>query len=345
MVAHARHLHPPRSRHRPWLLTAVLAAFAGAPVHAAETITLYSAQHEQMVDQLTKQFTQQTGIAVRVHTGEAPEIANQIAREGTRSPADVYFTENSPELTLLDEKGLLAPVDPATLAAVPAQYSSPSGHWVGVFARESVLAFNPSLIKEDQLPASLMDLAKPEWRRKVAIAPADADFLPLVDAVASLHGEAATLAWLKGLRVNAQVFDDDEAVVAAVDRGGAAVGIINSYYWARLRTEQGEAKTKSRIHHFSGGDIGGLINVSGAAALKSSKHGAAAQKFLAFLVSKDVQSATAAGDVDFEYPLTPGVSANALLKPFDTLQPPTVNVSQLGDDRLAARLLRQAGLL
>ena len=56
MVAQARHSHRPRSRHRLWLLTAVLAAFAGAPVHAAETITLYSAQHEQMVDQIVDLF-------------------------------------------------------------------------------------------------------------------------------------------------------------------------------------------------------------------------------------------------------------------------------------------------
>jgi iron(III) transport system substrate-binding protein len=338
---------PGQDRHG-WLLLscAVLAAvLAWAQARAAETITLYSAQHEQMVDQLTKMFSQETNIAVRVHSGEAPEIANQIAREGSRSPADVYLTENSPELTLLDEKGLLASVDPATLAAVPAKYSAPDGHWVGVFARESVLAFNPTLIQKDQLPHSLTDLAEPEWHGKVAIAPSDADFLPLVDAMATLKGEATTLAWLKGLRRNAQIFDDDEGVVAAVDRGAAAVGIINSYYWARLRTEQGAAKTKSRIYHFAGGDVGGLINISGAAVLKSSKHQAEAQKFLAFLVSKKVQTAIAAGDVDFEYPLAPGVAANRLLEPFKDLQPPSLSVSQLGDDRLAARLLRQAGLI
>jgi iron(III) transport system substrate-binding protein len=327
------------------LFAMLAAALTTAPARATETITLYSAQHEQMVDQLTKMFTQETGIAVRVHSGEAPEIANQIAQEGPRSPADVYFTENSPELVLLDEKGLLAPVDPATLAAVPAKYSAPDGHWVGVFARESVLAFNPAMVQKAQLPHSLMDLAKPEWKGKVAIAPSDADFLPLVDAAAALHGETATLAWLKGLRDNAQVFDDDEGVVAAVDRGAAALGVINSYYWMRLYTEQGSAKTKSRIYHFPGGDVGGVINISGATVLKSSKHQRAAQKFLAFLVSKKVQTAITQGNVDFEYPLVAGVEANPLLKPFGELQPPRLSVAQLGNDQVAARLLRQAGLL
>jgi len=311
----------------------------------ADTLTLYSAQHEQMVDSLVEEFTKQTGIKVRVHSGEAPEIANQIAKEGASSPADIYFTENSPELTLLDEKGLLAKVDAATLGAVPAKYSAADGNWVGVLARENVLAFNPSLVKEAQLPPSLLDLAKPEWKGRVAIAPSDADFLPLVNAVAAVKGKPAALAWLKGLRDNAQVFDDDEGVVAGVDRGSVAVGVINHYYWARLRTEVGAAKLHSEIHHFAGGDVGALINISGAAVLKSSKNQAEAQKFLAFLVSRRVQDELAKGDVSFEYPLASGVAPNPLLRPFEQLQPPALSMQDLGDDQDAVKMLRQAGLI
>ena len=328
-------------------LILLLGAAGAAPVRAAEpvTLTLYSAQHQQMVNLLTQAFTRQTGIRVRVHSGEAPEIANQLAQEGAASPADVYFTENSPELVLLDEKGLLAKVDPATLAEVPPQYSARDGDWVGVLARENVLAFNPAMIRESELPASLLDLAGPDWKGKVAIAPSDADFLPLVTAVVALKGKDTALAWLRGLKRNAQIFDDDEGVVAAVDRGAVATGIINNYYWARLRTEQGADHTHSRIHHFADGDVGGLINISGAAVLRSSKHQQEAQRFLAFLVSRPTQEMLAKGEIDFEYPLAKGVAANPLLKPFDTLQPPKLTVAQLGDDREAAELLREAGLI
>lgn len=315
--------------------------------HAATPppLTLYSAQHGQTVSMLTTKFTEETGIPVRVHAGEAPEIANQIATEGARSPADVYFTENSPELTLLDEKGLLAPVDPITLAAVPRQYSGASGHWVGVLARENVLAFNPKLIAEDALPDSLLDLALPQWKGKIAIAPTDADFLPLVAVVAALKGRPAALAWLKGLKQNAQIFDDDEGVVAAVERGSVAAGVINSYYWARLVIEKGAGKMRSRIHHFAGGDPGALVNISGAAALKSSPHQEAAQRFLAFLVSRPVQEMLGKSNVDFEYPLVPGVAANPLLRPLDQLHPPAISLAELGDDRLPVTLLREAGLI
>lgn len=318
---------------------------APAGAAATTTLTLYSAQHQQTVDMIISAFTKATDIKVRTHNGEAPEIAAQIIREGAHSPADVYFTENSPELVLLAEKGLLSKVDPKTLAQIPAKYSAPGGEWIGLLARENVLAFNPKMITEADLPASLLDLGQPAWKGKIAIAPSDADFLPLVKAVAEIKGKPAALAWLKGLKTNAQVFDDDEGVVAAVERGAIATGVINNYYWARLRTEQGADKTVSQIHHFGNGDVGGMINVSGAAVLKSARNQAAAQKFVAFLVSKQTQEMLAVSDVDFEYPLAEGVAPNPLLKPFDQLQPPALTVVQLGDDRESAQLLRQAGLL
>ncbi len=89
-------------------------------------------------------------------------------------------------------------------------------------------------------------MAKPEWKGRVAIAPTDADFLPLVAAAVALKGRDAALAWLKGLKANAQVFDDDEGVVAAVERGTVATGVINSYYWARGREDRAPTRRAAR---------------------------------------------------------------------------------------------------
>ena len=128
---------------------------------------------------------------------------------------------------------------------MPAKDSGSDGDWVGVFARENVLAYNTGMIQEAALPGSLLDLAKPEWKGKIAVAPTDADFLPLVGAIAAMKGRPAALEWLKGLRDNAMIFDDDEGVAAAVDRGAVATGIVNNYYWARLRMEKGATRSRA----------------------------------------------------------------------------------------------------
>ena len=332
------------------MLAATMVCVVSVPIMSARAadspvLTLYSAQHEQTVNTLVSGFEKATGIHVQVHSGDGPEIANQIIQEGRASPADVFFTENSPEIAVLDEKGLLAPVDPTTLAEVPSKDSAPDGNWVGVLARENVLAYNTTMISASQMPASLMDLAGPAWKGRVAIAPSDNDFLPLVNAVLVTKGHDAALAWLKGLKANAQIFDDDEGVVAAVNRGAVATGVINNYYWARLQSELGASHMHSTIYHFTNGDIGGLINISGAGVLKTSKNPAAAQRFLAYLVAADTQTLLADNTVVFEYPLHPGVAANAVLKPFDQLQPPAVTLAQLGDDAQVVDLLTEAGLL
>src|SRR5262249_17817915 len=78
----------------------------------AGSITLYSGQHEQTTDGLVAAFEQQTGIKVSVRNDDEDTLANLIAVQGSHSPADVFYTENSPPLEFLQEKGLLSKVTP-----------------------------------------------------------------------------------------------------------------------------------------------------------------------------------------------------------------------------------------
>jgi iron(III) transport system substrate-binding protein len=325
-------------------LAVLVVSGCGSSGSGARTLTLYSAQHEQMTNALAKAFERKTGATVRVRFGEDEGLANQVVQEGSASPADVLLTENTPPLELLAEKGLLAAVDRPTLAQVPSRYDSPSGHWVGVAARETVLIYNPKLVSASELPASILDLAKPEWKGKLAIAPSEPDFVPIVSAIDKLDGRAATESWLKGFAANANRYDDNEGIVAAVEAGQVGAGIINHYYWYEQAAEVGAANVHSKLYYFGHKDPGALVNISGAGALKSSTDPALAQRFLAFLVSKQGQNAmTHSGD--WEYPLVAGVTPPPGLRPFAALQAPEVGPADLGDGSVPLRLMQQAGLL
>jgi len=127
-------------------------------------LILYSGQHPQTTDLLVSAFEKKTGIAVSVRSDDEDVLADQIVTEGKHSPADLFFTENSPPLEHLQDKGLLSAAPPSTLAAVPARYSSPQGDWVGVSARVSGLVYNPKLISASHLPTSVMQLADPKYQ-------------------------------------------------------------------------------------------------------------------------------------------------------------------------------------
>jgi iron(III) transport system substrate-binding protein len=255
----------------------------------------------------------------------------------------VYLTENSPELVTIDEHHLFTKLDPATLAQAPAQYEASTGNWVGIARRISALAYDPTLVPAAKLPKSVLELAQPQWKGKVAIAPTDSDFPPLVGAIISQYGKQAAANWLAGLKRNAQLYQDDESVVAAVNRGDVATGIINHYYWYRLRTEIGKSKIHSAVYFFGNQDVGSVENISGAGVLKSSKHQAQAQAFVKFLMSPTAQQILAHG-YDFEYPTRPGVSPNPQLTPLSVIKPATLGPNALGNDQQASQLIQESGL-
>jgi iron(III) transport system substrate-binding protein len=120
--------------------------------------------------------------------------------------------------------------------------------------------------------------------------------------------------------------------------------LINHYYWFRLRDEVGQSGLHSALHYYAAGDPGSLLNVSGAAVLKSSSQQAAAQAFVAFLVSRAGQQVIAHSH-SYEYPLRAGVSPPAGLRPFDQLKLASVTLSDLGDGSAPLELEQKLGVL
>jgi iron(III) transport system substrate-binding protein len=307
---------------------------------------LYNGQHVQTTQALVNAFERKTGIKVNVRSDDEDVLSDQIVTEGSHSPADVFFTENSPPLEYLASKGLLSSVSASTLAHTPAKYNSPQGKWVGISARVSVMIYNTKLLKKSQLPKSAMDLAKPRWKGKLALAGAETDFQPIVTTIARTYGNAAASTWLQAVKSNAgsHIYPDNETITEDVNRGQAAIGIINQYYWYRERAEIGASNMHSAIAYFAPHDVGYVIDVSGAAVLKSSTHQAAAQKLVAFLNSQQGEEIIAHSD-SFEYPIGSGVTTAQPETPFNQLMPNSITIAQLGTGSEAINLLQEAQLL
>jgi iron(III) transport system substrate-binding protein len=307
-------------------------------------LVVYNGQHESTTKLLAHDFTKATGIKTKVKDGEDAQLANEILQEGSHSPADVIYTENSPALMHLSDKGKLAKTKPATRQNVPAHYNSPRHDWMGVAGRETVLVYNPSKISKKALPRSLMDLGKPSWQHTVGIQPSRPDFQAIVGGVAAIEGKHKTEQWLEGLDKHDAEFNHAEGILKAVNRGEIPVGIIYTYDWFRSRAESPSATAHTKLYYFGHHDPGALMNISGAGVLESSKHKAEARRFVAYLTGKMGQQALAHSD-DFEYPLNPKVPANKQLKPRDELGRPKLSPGQIGDGTQAVKLLQQAGML
>ncbi|WP_223466997.1 iron ABC transporter substrate-binding protein [Pseudomonas sp. GL-RE-26] len=334
--------HIPSFLKKALLATALLSA---GQIYAADSvgIVVYNAQHEGLTKAWVEGFTQETGIPVTLRNGDDTEMGNQIVQEGAASPADVFLTENSPAMVLVDNAGLFTPVDKNTLEQIDSAYRPAHGKWVGIAARSTVFVYNPSKLSEANLPKSIMDLADPSWKGRWAASPGGADFQAIVAAILEQKGEAATLEWLKAMKTNYANYRGNSSVLKAVNAGQIDSGVIYHYYSLVDQSKTGENSKNTALYYFKHKDPGAFVSISGGGVLASSKHKEQAQAFLKYITGKDGQAVLKNGK-SFEYAVGKNAESNPKLVPLNQLDAPTVDASKL-DSKKAVELMTQAGLL
>ena len=308
-----------------------------------EGIVIYNAQHENLMKSWVDGFTKETGIKVTLRNGDDSELGNQLVQEGSASPADVFLTENSPSMVLVDNANLFAPLDADTLKQVPAEYRPAHGRWIGIAARSTVFVYNPAKLSEQQLPKSLMDLAKPEWKGRWAASPSGADFQAIVSAMLALKGEKATLEWLKAMKANFVAYKGNSTVMKAVNAGQIDGGVIYHYYRFVDQSKTGENSKNTQLYYFKHQDPGAFVSLSGGGVLASSKHKAQAQAFIKYITGKEGQESLRTNNA-FEYAVGVNAASNPKLVPLKDLDAPKVEPSTL-NSRKVIELMTQAGLL
>ncbi len=325
-------------------LAALTLALLSPALHAApEGIVVYNAQHESLTRAWAEAFTRETGIPVTLRNGSDTELGNQIVQEGEVSPADVFLTENSPAMALVDNARLFAPLDAATLAQVPANFRPSNGHWIGIAARSTVFVYIKSKFPPAVLPKSLLELAEPQWKGRWGASPSGADFQAIVSALLEMKGEAATLAWLKGMKENFTAFRGNGAVMKAVNARQIDGGVIYHYYHFGDQAKTGENSNNAKLLYFKHQDPGAFVSISGGGVLASSKHPQQAQAFVKWIAGKGGQDILRTGDA-YEYAVGIGAESHPNLVPLKLLEAPDIDPAKLNSSKVVD-LMMQAGLL
>jgi iron(III) transport system substrate-binding protein len=324
--------------------TSSTASASGADSGEKATLTIYTGQHEELIQDLADKFTAATGIKITIRAGDDAELANQLIEEGAGSPADLFLSEEPGPIGLLDSKGLLSPVDAATLKEVDQRLVPSTHNWMPYAARARVIYYDPKLISVDELPHSILDLTQPKWKGTFAYAPSGA-FASTVSYLIHSIGSDKTLAWLKGIKANGVNEQKNGKVRDSVEAGQHEFGLSNHYYWWILaQSKGGPDKLNSKIYYFDHPDAGGLLLASGAGIVKASKHQAEAQQFLAWLGSADGGQKAIASDPAAQYPVAPGVQSTVGLQPLSELTAPDVDQSVFADTTAARDLIIKAGI-
>jgi iron(III) transport system substrate-binding protein len=175
------------------------------------------------------------------------------------------------------------------------------------------------------------------------VAPTNASFQSFITAIRVVLGDEAALDWLDGMNANSvQTFDNNLAIMDAVDTGVIDAGLVNHYYWFERAAEVGPENMKSALYYFPGGDIGSLVNVAGVGVIEGNDKAADAQALVDFLLGTQAQTYFA--EQTKEYPLIEGVPPVDGLPPLSEIESPEIDLSDLNDLQGTLDLLAEVGL-
>ncbi len=309
---------------------------------AKESLVIYSARSQVLVEPLLKDFTTQTGIEVEVRYDKSTQnLASRLMTEADKTPADLFFAQDSGYLGALAEKNLLSNLPEALLNQVATDHRDAKGKWVATSGRARVLVYDPSALKPADLPKSLKDLANAKWKGKLGWAPGNGSFQAHVSALRHLWGEEATAKWLKDIiALEPKTYPKNSPQVKGVSNGEIQIGWVNHYYLHKLKAANPELKA-ANYSFTAAQDAGNLMMLSGIGVISHSKKQETAHKLINFLLSEKSQKHFT--NKIYEYPTRTGIKANEALPAISQLMS-KVPQAHLTDVSGTLKMLRELKL-
>jgi iron(III) transport system substrate-binding protein len=321
-------------------------ADAADAADAGPTLVVYTARNEQLVRPLFERYTAETGVRIEYMTDKEAPLMERLAAEGATSPADVLITVDAGNLWQAAERGLLRPLEsPVLEGAIPAHLRDPEGRWFGLSVRARTLVYNIDRLPVEDAPATYAELATPEWRGRLCLRSASKVYnQSLVAMTIAAEGEAAADAMVRGWVANlaAPPFASDDEVIQAVAAGRCDVGIVNTYYFGRLKRDNPGLPVALAWPDQGEGQRGVHVNVSGAGVTTHAPHPAEAQAFIEWLSLSTAQMMFAAENL--EYPANPNIPMVSEVRAWGEFRADTGDITRAGALQAdAVRLMDAAG--
>lgn len=335
------------------ILVTLTAAFAclSAFAHAAPggEVNVYSGRQENLIKPVLDRFAEQTGITVKLITGDADALIARMASEGRLSPADVLIAADVGRLYRAMEQDLLRPMQSGIVAAqVPERLRDAQGHWVALTLRARPIMYVADRVSPAEL-STLEDLADPRWKGRICVRSSSNIYnQSMLAALIEQIGAPAAEQWARGLVNNfaqpPRGGDRDQIKAAAA--GLCDIAIANTYYLAGMLQDADAAMRaaaeKVKVFWPNQQDRGVHVNISGAGVARHAPNARQAQALIEFMLEAESQAWYA--QQNHEYPVRADVPWSEVLKDFGAFKTEQIPLTALGRRNAEAiRVLDRAG--
>jgi len=306
-------------------------------------INLVSARQEYLIKPILEEFTKDTGIKVNYTISFGNIMVNMIKLEAEDSQIDAYIANDAGDLYNLQQNGILQPIRSEILERnIPSHLRDPSKQWYGISMRVRSVVYNTQLVN----PLLLKDyesIGDPLWKNKLSLRTSKKVYNKSMVAMMIAHyGYEKTkkilTSWVDNLSL--KPLNDDIKVIKSILDNKAELGIVNSYYLAKLLKEMPDLPIKM---NFIGDEKGRVhINISGIGVTRYAKRKQNAIKLIEWLSSKKGQQLFA--NINMEYPVNKRVKPHKILQEWGRFKQMKINVKKAGElRREAVRLMREVG--
>lgn len=328
--------------------TSAVTSVAEATVPGAKQLSgklvLYTARAESLIKPVTEAFKQANPhVDVVLLTGSNSQLAAKMLEERSNPQADFFINTDIISMASLAEQGLFTPTSSPAAMSVPEQYRADDGSWVALTLRARVIMYNTNLVKGEDLPKSVFDLADPNWKGQAGSADStNGSMQGQIVAMRHLLGEQKTEDFIKGLVANdTKFYGGHTDVRKAVGAGELKLGLVNHYYY---QLSKAEGAPVGIVYPDQGqGDMGLLVNSTNGAIIKGGPNPVIAQAFMDFLLTRDGQKLFA--ELNYEYPIVRDVPLAEGVQPLEQFRLADITLKTLADEIEPSKaLMEKAGL-
>jgi iron(III) transport system substrate-binding protein len=326
-------------------VVALVACRSGPSQEAQRAVTVYVSADRVFSEPVLREYEKRTGVRVDpVYDTEETKstgLANRLIAEKERPQADVFWSNEPVRTLILKSRGVLAPYRSPSTEGIPSALMDPEGFWTGFSARIRVIAYNTKLVKPDDAPRSVFDLAEPKWRGHVAIA--DPRFGSTSFHVAALYamaGDEKMDDFFRRLKANGvRVVEGNSVVRDLVARGEVMVGLTDTDD-VNVAMEDGQPIAMV-LPDAAGFGVPVMPNM--VSLIANAPHPDEAHRLIDYLLSADVERQLAQSDA-VQIPVHAGVAGPRNIPAIDTFKPMTLDYTKAAA-RVEDVTARLAGIL
>ncbi|WP_294964438.1 extracellular solute-binding protein [Sulfurimonas sp.] len=309
-----------------------------------EFVNIVSARQEYLIKPIFEEFTKDTGIKVNYEISfdyTNNDTLSSIRQAGEDNPIDAYLVSDASDLYKLQQNALLQPIRSKILQRnIPSHLKDPSKQWFGLSMRVRSIVYHTSRVD----PSKLIDytsIGDERWFNKLSLRTSQKIYNKSMVAIMIAHygydkTKEIVASWVKNFSLK-PMSNDIEVINAIVD-AKADIGIVNSYYLAKMIKENPSLPVKM---HFIGDEKGRVhINISGMGVARYAKRKDNAIKLIEWLSSKKGQRLFS--NIDMEYPVNKRVKPHRILQSWGKFKQMKINVKKAGELReLAIKLMKE----